>query len=58
MPTFDDSTTTRAPVEDVWKLLYDPARFPDWVEGVGTVDPVHELARVEHELAGLAAVTT
>jgi hypothetical protein len=23
----------------VWKLLYDPARFPDWWTGVGTVEP-------------------
>jgi uncharacterized protein YndB with AHSA1/START domain len=37
MPMFDDSTTTRAPVEDVWKLLYDPARFPEWWAGVATV---------------------
>ena len=38
MPTFDDSTTTTAPVEEVWKLLYDPARFPEWWEGVETVE--------------------
>ena len=34
MPTFDDSTTTTAPVEEVWKLLYDPARLPEWWDGV------------------------
>ena len=39
MPTFDDSATTTAPVEEVWKLLYDPARFPDWWSGVATVTP-------------------
>ena len=39
MPTFDDSTTTPAPVEEVWKLLYDPSRFPDWWEGLETVRP-------------------
>jgi uncharacterized protein YndB with AHSA1/START domain len=39
MPTFDDATTTTAPVEDVWKLLYDPSRFPDWWAGVATVTP-------------------
>ena len=22
----------------MWKLLYDPARFPDWWAGIGTVD--------------------
>jgi hypothetical protein len=38
LPTFDDSTTTTAPVEEVWKLLYDPSRFPDWWEGIETVE--------------------
>jgi hypothetical protein len=39
MPTFDDSTTARAPVEEVWKLLYDPARMADWLAGIETVEP-------------------
>jgi uncharacterized protein YndB with AHSA1/START domain len=39
MPTFDDSTTSAAPVEEVWKLLYDPFRFPDWWRGLETVAP-------------------
>jgi Polyketide cyclase / dehydrase and lipid transport len=39
MPEFDDAATTPAPVEDVWKLLYDPARFPEWWQGVETVEP-------------------
>jgi uncharacterized protein YndB with AHSA1/START domain len=39
LPTFDDSTTTTAPVEEVWKLLYDPSRFPEWWEGVATIEP-------------------
>jgi hypothetical protein len=30
MPTFDESITTPAPPEDVWMLLYDPTRFPEW----------------------------
>ena len=38
MPTFDDSATTTAPVEEVWKLLYDPARMVEWWEGVERVD--------------------
>ena len=38
MPKFDDSATTGAPVEEVWKLLYDPSRFPEWWEGVETVE--------------------
>jgi uncharacterized protein YndB with AHSA1/START domain len=36
MPTFDDATIAAAPVEDVWKLLFDPARFPEWWAGVAT----------------------
>ena len=39
MPTFDDSATTTAPPEEVWKALYDPARFPAWWVGVETVEP-------------------
>jgi uncharacterized protein YndB with AHSA1/START domain len=39
MPTFDDSTTTVAPAEEVWKLLYDPARMPEWWEGVERAEP-------------------
>jgi uncharacterized protein YndB with AHSA1/START domain len=38
MPTFDDSATAAAPVEEVWKLLYDPARMVEWWEGIERVD--------------------
>jgi uncharacterized protein YndB with AHSA1/START domain len=38
MPTFDDSTTTTAPVEEVWKLLYDPARMVQWWDGVERIE--------------------
>jgi uncharacterized protein YndB with AHSA1/START domain len=38
MPAFHDTATSSAPPEEVWKLLYDPSRFPDWWAGVGTVD--------------------
>ena len=41
MPSFHDSATSAAPPEEVWKLLYDPARFPDWWAGIGTVE-VHD----------------
>lgn len=37
MPTFDDRARSAAPPEDVWKLLYDPARFPEWWAGIGAV---------------------
>ena len=38
MPSFHDMATSQAPPEDVWKLLYDPSRFPEWWAGVGTVE--------------------
>jgi uncharacterized protein YndB with AHSA1/START domain len=37
MPGFTLSASCRAPAEEVWKLLFDPARFPDWWVGVETV---------------------
>lgn len=42
MPTFDDVTTTPAPVEDVWKLLYDASRYGEWFAGVERVTPAEE----------------
>lgn len=38
MPSFHDTAISTAPPEDVWKLLYDPSRFPDWWAGIETVD--------------------
>lgn len=38
MPSFHDTATSSAPPEEVWKLLYDPSRFPSWWVGVGTVE--------------------
>jgi uncharacterized protein YndB with AHSA1/START domain len=37
VPSFHDSASTTAPPEEVWKLLYDPARFPEWWAGIETV---------------------
>jgi uncharacterized protein YndB with AHSA1/START domain len=37
MPGFTLSARCYAPVEEVWKLLFDPARFPDWWVGIETV---------------------
>jgi uncharacterized protein YndB with AHSA1/START domain len=37
MPGFTLSASCCAPVEEVWKLLFDPARFPDWWVGIETV---------------------
>lgn len=38
MPSFHDSATSAAAPEDVWKLLYDPAQFPNWWAGIETVE--------------------
>jgi uncharacterized protein YndB with AHSA1/START domain len=37
MPAFEASARCRAPVEEVWKLVFDPARFPEWWAGIETV---------------------
>jgi uncharacterized protein YndB with AHSA1/START domain len=37
MPTFDDHADTSAPPEEVWKVLYDPSRFPEWWAGLERV---------------------
>ena len=42
MPSFHDTTTSTAPPEEVWKLLYDPSRFPDWWAGIGTIEVKNE----------------
>jgi uncharacterized protein YndB with AHSA1/START domain len=39
MPSFELTGFTTAPVEEVWKLLYDPVRFPQWWAGVEKVVP-------------------
>jgi len=39
MPEFIDTVTTGAPPEEVWKVLYDPSRFPEWWTGIGAVEP-------------------
>jgi uncharacterized protein YndB with AHSA1/START domain len=39
MPQFSDSAETSAPPEEVWKLLYDPSRFPEWWAGIESVAP-------------------
>lgn len=51
MPSFRDSAVSRAPPEEVWKLLYDPARFPDWWAGMATVE------RGEREAGGQTRFT-
>jgi len=38
VPSFHDTAMSAAAPEEVWKLLYDPSRFPEWWSGVGTVE--------------------
>jgi uncharacterized protein YndB with AHSA1/START domain len=42
MPALDDTTTAEAPPEEVWKLLYDPTRFPEWWDGMASVQDVED----------------
>jgi uncharacterized protein YndB with AHSA1/START domain len=39
VPGFTLTRNAAAPVEEVWKLLFDPTRFPEWWSGVETVRP-------------------
>lgn len=39
MPSFHDAATTPASPEEVWKLLYDPSKFPAWWAGIGSIEP-------------------
>ena len=36
MPGFTLTAAAAAPVEEVWKLLFDPTRFPEWWAGIAT----------------------
>lgn len=38
MRRFAHSATSDAPPHEVWKLLYDPARFTDWWQGMRTTE--------------------
>src|SRR3954451_10582069 len=39
MPQFDDSLVTRASARIIWKILYDPLRFPEWWSGFERAAP-------------------
>jgi len=38
MPCFEASSATSAPIEEVWKLLVDPTRYPEWWAGIAAVE--------------------
>jgi uncharacterized protein YndB with AHSA1/START domain len=39
MPEFSERSHCDAPAAEVWKLLHDPDRFPDWWAGTERVEP-------------------
>lgn len=45
--SFEEQEVCRAPAEEVFKLLWDPARFPDWWAGMERVvaDATGEVTR-------------
>lgn len=60
MPGFEESAVCRAPGEEVRKLLYDPARFPEWWVGVARVEvrvdvPEAEAKRLEQAWEEISA---
>jgi uncharacterized protein YndB with AHSA1/START domain len=40
VPAFDDRALIDSPPEEVFKILHDPTRLPEWMHGVGTIDDV------------------
>jgi polyketide cyclase/dehydrase/lipid transport protein len=38
LPGFEETAVCRAPAEEVFKLLHDPSRFPDWWAGMDRVE--------------------
>ena len=37
MPHIDDAVLVPAPLEEVWKLVHDPTRYPEWWTGIGGI---------------------
>ena len=42
MPEFEDVRPCGAPASEVWKLLFDPTRFPEWWAGMDRVEQSSE----------------
>jgi uncharacterized protein YndB with AHSA1/START domain len=40
MPTFSDTLVAAARPREVWKILHDPGRFPEWWAGLASVEGV------------------
>ncbi|WP_426565168.1 SRPBCC family protein [Angustibacter sp. McL0619] len=52
MPAFTLSTAVDAPLEEVWKLLYDPSRFPEWWYGMESVEPGEQAGDFTYWITG------
>jgi uncharacterized protein YndB with AHSA1/START domain len=42
MPSFADTARSAAPPEEVWKLLYDPSRYTEWLVGIGSIEDTRD----------------
>ena len=42
MPGLEESALCRAPASEVWKLLYDATRFPEWWAGLERVEATEQ----------------
>ena len=47
MPAWREQALIQAPVGDVWKLVGDPTRYPEWAGNVVSVTGLAELAETE-----------
>ncbi|MDA0179719.1 SRPBCC family protein [Solirubrobacter phytolaccae] len=39
MRRFTDEIFAAAPIEELWKLVVDPSRYPEWWSGIASVRP-------------------
>jgi uncharacterized protein YndB with AHSA1/START domain len=39
VPAFTETATSAAAPEEVWKVLYDPSRIPEWWDGIASAVP-------------------
>ena len=49
MPSFGDTVRSAAPREELWKLVSDAARLPEWWDGSGSDFPLPQLVEPARE---------
>jgi hypothetical protein len=49
MLSFEESVLCHAPVEELWALLYDPTRFPEWWVGTERTETIPDGANLYTE---------